>query len=208
MDIERITNKQKEYLMLYGIYTILYINDTACFSIQQLNKDVMCRDKESKKVYNALRRRCHAYLMDIEKIIGEDMDGYVAYCTEMDDICNNTYVEFKESLMNAYKNANIEDCEYLSKVETMRSIVGLSVETCINIAEKIQKYNQKAKAFEKYALLDIQRVANNFATWSYRNVPKDARIELGKESKTVEIFNRLSELLVDYNSFEKSYLKS
>ena len=40
MIVEKISKEQEERLLLYATYTILYLNDTACFAIQQLSSSV------------------------------------------------------------------------------------------------------------------------------------------------------------------------
>ena len=94
--MKEITKEQEDRLLLYSIYTILYLNDTACFSVQQLNKDVMERDKESQKIYKALLKRNKFYLNKMASIVDRSIDYYCDYCTAMDEICDNAYSDFKD----------------------------------------------------------------------------------------------------------------
>lgn len=206
--MKEIAKEQEERLLLYATYTILYLNDTACFSIQQISKDVAQKDKESKKIYGALLKRNKQYLERINKIVDNKMDYYCDFCTEMDNICDDAYSDFKDSLRNVYKNAGIEDYEYLSKVETMRSMVDLSVEAGRKVINNISIVLPKAKFLENYILNDIKRVSNNFAKWSYRKVPKGIVVDLNDDSETMKKFNELSGCLIDFYSFDKAYRKA
>ncbi len=208
MDIQELTQEHKEMLMLYAMYTISYINDTACFSIQQLNKDVMSKDKESKKIYGALLKRCSSYLNDLDEAIGDKIDTFCAYNETMDDICDDVYFDFRQTLMNAYKESQMDDYEYLAKVETMRTIVGLSVDICRDISTSIKQYIPEGDVFMNHALLDIQRVANNFARWSYRKIPSDIKVNVGKGSETSKKLDMFNRLIVDWKSFDKAYKNS
>lgn len=205
MTIENISKEQEERLLLYATYTILYLNDTACFSIQQLGKSVGTKDKESKKIYGALLKRATSYNNNITKIVSKNMDYYCDYCSSMDDICDAHYFSFKNSLFKAYKDYGISDYEYFSEVETMRSMIELSVEAGRKIISDIKKHIPKVEWLEQYLLLDIMRVANNFANWSYRKVPKDVKIDFNLNTDVMISFHKLSECIIDYNSFDKSY---
>ena len=59
-----------------------------------------------------------------------------------------------------------------------------------------------------YLPVDMLRVANNFANWEYRKIPKDIVINFNEESEVMHEFRKLSECLIDYNSFDKAYRKS
>ena len=111
MITQKISKEQEEGLLLYSIYTILYLNDTACFYVQQLSSKIP-NEKECKKIYGALLKRSKEYLHKIEKIVDNKMEYYCDYCTEMDDICDKQGVSFRESLQKAYSDANIEKAEY------------------------------------------------------------------------------------------------
>lgn len=203
-----ITKEQEERLLLYATYTILYLNDTACFSIQQLGKSVKERDKESQKIYGALLKRNKHYLDAINKIVDNKMDYYCDYCTEMDNICDDAYSEFKASLHNAYSDANIDDCQYMAQVETMRSMVELSVEAGKKVIDSVSTATPRAKWLGNYLLADMIRVANNFANWSYRKVPKGIKVDLSIDSDVMNKFKDLSGKLIDYESFITAYKRA
>jgi hypothetical protein len=54
-------------------------------------------------------------------------------------------------------------------------------------------------------MTDLMRVANNFADWSYRKVPKDIKVDLKEGSDVINKLQELSKFLIDYSSFEKAY---
>lgn len=203
--MNKITKEQEDTLCLYAIYTILYMNDMACFSVQQLNKQVMNKDKESKKIYGALLKRSRLYLNKIEEVVDRTLDVWCDYCTNMDDICDDAYSKFKEELFNTYNKSNIEDCDYMANVEVMRSMVELSVEAGKHIIKDVCMYIPDATWLQNYLLVDMMRVANNFANWSYRKVPRDVKINFNDESEVMVKFHEFSSLLIDYGNFNKSY---
>ena len=207
MIVEKISKEQEERLLLYATYTILYLNDTACFAIQQLSSRVP-DDKESKKIYGALLKRSKQYLAKIDKIVDNKMDYYCDFCTEMDSICDEQLFAFKKSLQKSYNDANIENYEYLSMVETMRSMVDLAVVAGKDVVTKLSVALPKISWLLNYLPVEMLRVANNFANWEYRKIPKDIVINFNEESEVMQEFRKLSECLIDYNSFDKAYRKS
>ena len=207
MIVEKISKEQEERLLLYATYTILYLNDTACFAIQQLSSRVP-DDKESKKIYGALLKRSKQYLSKIDKIVDNKIDYYCDFCTEMDSICDEQLFAFKKSLQKSYNDANIDNHEYLSMVETMRSMVDLAVTAGKDVITKLSVSLPKLSWLSNYLIVDMLRVANNFANWEYRKIPKGVIINFNEESEVMQEFRKLSECLIDYNSFDKAYRKS
>ena len=184
------------------------MNDMACFSIQQLGKLVQDKDKESKKIYGALLKRSGEYQRTIDKIVDNKMDYYCDYCTEMDSICDDAYFEFKTSLKNAYSNANIDDYEYISQVEIMRSMVELSVEAGKRVIYDATKVLKQADFLKNYLIVDMLRVANNFSKWAYRKIDNNVKVDLNEDGEVMTNFRKLSECLIDYYSFDKAYRES
>ena len=206
--MEELSKKQEHTLLLYAMYTILYMNDTACFSIQQLGADVKTKDKESRKIYGALLKRGNHYLNYLSKTISTSMEGYCDYCTFMDELTDDLYEQYKQSIKKAYMEASIDDFDYCSKVETMRSMIELSIEASNQIINKISEYTKEVYWLKNYQLHDIFRVATNFSNWAYRKVPNGVKADLGEGSEVVKNFRKLNEELMNYDNFEKSYSKS
>lgn len=207
MDIKKMSKEQEERLLLYATYTILYLNDTACFTIQQLSQ-IVPNNKESRKIYGALLKRNKEYLSEINKIVDNKMDYYCDFCTEMDSICDNQLFAFKKTLQKAYAESNIDNSAYFASVELMRSMVDLAVEAGKNVISKLSVVLPKISWLLKYLPTDMMRVANNFANWEYRKIPKGIVINFTEESEVMQEFRKLSECLIDYNSFDKAYRKS
>lgn len=207
MIADKISKEQEERLLLYSTYTILYLNDTACFAVQQLGSNIP-EEKETRKIYGALLKRSREYLSQIEKIVDKKIDYFCDYCTEMDNICDEQYFVFKNSLQKSYAIANIKNAEYFATIETMRSMVDLSVEAGKSVVSKISAALPKAKWLLNYLLVDMLRVANNLAKWEYRKIPKDIVINFNEDSDVMKEFRKLSECMIDYNSFDKAYRKA
>lgn len=204
MITSKISKEQEERLLLYSTYTILYLNDTACFSIYQLGSEIP-EEKEVKKIYGALLKRSKEYLEKINKIVDNKMDYYCDYCTEMDKICDEHFFAFQKSLQKAYAYANVENAEYFATIETMRSMVDLAVEAGKKVVSSIDVALPKAKWLLNYLPNEMLRVANNLAKWEYRKIPKNIVVDFNEESEVIQKFRKLSECLIDYNSFDKAY---
>lgn len=199
---------KEEQLLLYATYTILYLNDTACNCIKELQQYVDGMDKESKKIYGALSKRANKYFEALGNIVDNSIDYLADYCSEMDDLCYSPMLNFKNALYDAYKEHNIDNSEYYTQVETMRSMVELAIVASKKVIASVYTKVPKAKWLNNYIINEIGRVANNFADWSYRKVPKDLHINLNDDCCVMKHFREMSEIMVDFKSFHKAYTKA
>ena len=56
--------------LVYATYVIIYANDTACNAALELEKYVVDEDKETKKIYRALKRRAIGYIRFFNELVG------------------------------------------------------------------------------------------------------------------------------------------
>ncbi len=201
-----LKEKQEENILLYSTYTILYLNDTACNCIKDLSPYMQNKDKESKKIYGALMKRAKCYFDNINSLIGDKIEYFADYCSEMDDILYKPTLDFKTALLKLYKG--LDDCEYYAQIEITRSIIGLSISVSNKIIEKASKITQNASWLKQYVLSDLGRIANNLSDWAYHYTPKDFKIDLNKQSALMDSFSKLSQAMVDFESFDKAYRKA
>lgn len=199
---------EEEKILLYSTYTILYLNDTACNLVKEVETYMHDKDKESKKIFGALIKRVNEYLEKVNSVIQDKVDYFADYNTEMDDLCYDATIDFKNELFDVYSMHNLGDCEYLTQVETMRSMIDLALYASQRVIENASKKTSRAKWLNFYVISDISRVGNNFANWTYRKLPKDTGFNVNDESDVMKKFRKLSEILVDFKSFDVAYRKA
>lgn len=200
--------EDEQKILLYATYTILYLNDTACNCVKDLIDIVKSKDKESQKIYGALTKRALGYFRNINDIIGDKIDFFADFCSEMDDICDQLLVDFKNSIRDAYMRCSLEDSDYYAKVETMRSMVGLAMFASNKIINTAKDKISDISFLKNYVMTDMSKIADNFSNWAYRNVPKNLNVNFNEESEVMVIFRELSQKMVDFESFDKAYRRA
>ena len=84
-------------------------------------------------------------------------------------------------------------------------MVDLAVEAGKKVVASINVALPKANWLLNYLPNDMLRVANNLAKWEYRKIPKNIVVDFNEESEVMQEFRKLSECMIDYNSFDKAY---
>lgn len=202
-----IPKEKEEQFSLFATYTILYIHDTACNCIKELEPYIKDKDKETKKIYGALKKRANEHFDKVNNVVSTSINYLADFCSEMDDICYDSMLAYKNALYDTYKEKNLEDCEYYTQVETMRSMVEVANFSAKRILESLKQIIPNVVWLEYYTIPDLVKIANNFADWCYRKTPKDLQIDYVK-SGVIEKLHKVSELMVEYKSFDKAYLKA
>lgn len=205
--MKKLTTKETN-LLLYSMYTMLYLNDTACNAIKELEPYLKDKDKESQKIFGALKKRANTYFDTLNKIVGDRIDYYADFCTEMDELSYTPLLNLKNALYDVYVQENLDDCEYYTQVETMRTLVDLSVIASNQIYQSALNETKEAERLKFYILHDLQRVANNFTKWVYRKIPHNTNLDFSKDSKVMQCFAEFSRVMLDCKSFHEAYLKA
>lgn len=203
-----IKKEQENKLLLYAMYTILYLNDTACNCVKELEPYIANKDKETKKIYGALKKRVNTYFNAINKVVDKNIDYLADYCSEMDDICYDSMLNFKNALYDVYCSHTLDDSEYYTQVETMRSMVEMSKFATNKVIDTIKYKVPNTSWLSNYMIPDFSKIANNFADWVYRKTPKDIQINFNEDSETMKYFREMSSLMVDFKSFDAAYTKA
>lgn len=203
-----VPKEKEENLLLYATYTILYLNDTAYNCVKELEPYIEDKDKETKKIFGALKKRVDKYFHNLNTIAKDSIAYLADYCAEMDDICYDSMLAFKNSLYDVYTECNLDDSEYFTQVETMRSMAEVSFVASKKIVNALKRKVRKTDCLNNYISDEFSKIANNFADWAYRKAPKDLNINFNEDTEVMKNFQEMSGLMVDYNSFSEAYKKA
>lgn len=179
-------------LLTLATYQILYVNDLAINAINELGGLVSCRGKEDKRIYGALSRRIRKYNAEINNIIGSNMAFFSEFNLAMDELIEDKYKEYKESIYNVYQARQIEDANYLSYVEVARSMTEYAVLVNKKTVEGLLRITDKCLSLKHYRLTELQTICENFADWCYRKVEG---FDLNKEGDCLQCFRELDKTL-------------
>lgn len=199
---------REDNILKYATYTILYANDLACNCIKDLKPFIAHKDKETQKIYGALLKRATNYLRFVRGVIKEESNNFLAdYNSVMDDINDESVVLFKEAIINAYKQGNISEYEFLGNVEVARSMFYLSIATLDCLISKLSSSAINSFCLNTYSLKPYSYIMDNFVKWCYRFAEKEMScdLDISKDEEVMKHFVKINENLLNYESFDKCY---
>ena len=199
---------REDNILKYATYTILYANDLACNCIKDLRPFIAHKDKETQKIYGALLKRATNYLRFVRSVIKEESNNFLAdYNSVMDDINDESVVLFKEAIINAYKQGNISEYEFLGNVEVARSMFYLSIATLDCLISKLSSSAINSFCLNTYSLKPYSYIMDNFVKWCYRFAEKEMScdLDISKDEEVMKHFVKINENLLNYESFDKCY---
>lgn len=199
---------REDNILKYATYTILYVNDLACNCIKDLMPFIAHKDKETQKIYGALLKRATNYLRFVRLVIKEESNNFLAdYNSVMDDINDESVVLFKEAIINAYKQGNISEYEFLGNVEVARSMFYLSIATLDCLISKLSSSAINSFCLNTYSLKPYSYIMDNFVKWCYRFAEKEMScdLDISTDEEVMKHFVKINENLLNYESFDKCY---
>ena len=78
------TKQERENAFAYAFYTSMYALDTLCNFIRELAPMIADKDKETRKIYGALKKRANAHLRTFDKELGDDASVFALFCEYRD----------------------------------------------------------------------------------------------------------------------------
>lgn len=197
MDKKELTEDEKEAILRTAVYNVLYINDLATGAIVDIGDFVKDKDKRTRTLFKALKKRIHEYRKELEAIIGQDRLAFFSdYNEKMDDCAYDAYIAFRDAIREVLIKNNVEDYKLIASVEVARTMVGYSCLTIENRIKDCLKYNDKIVDLRYYKMSDIQRVIEDFSEWTIRKI-KHTNIDLNHDAKCTETYKALDKILTN-----------
>lgn len=194
--------QEEDNVLSYITLSLLYLNDLVCNAIRDLEPHVANKDKETKKIYGALKKRAVKYLNQVNTMMKPDIYRLAFYFSYMDDLCEESLREYAMEIRAVFDKYDVNDPIYLSQVEIIRCLADKAVLTNKYMVEYARKVTPKALKMSEFRLDDIKRVANNFAFWAYRHIETSEPVNFNNEEKAYEAFSKLCKVLISPKSHE------
>lgn len=203
-------DKKDSNVVLYCVYSILYANDLSCNMIQDLERFVKCKDKETRKIYGALIKRVKKYKSMLYEIMGDAVGFFADYNENMDDINDENLTKFRTSIINFYKEQGFDDYEFLGYIEAAHTSLVFSNNVRNVVLDVAKQHEVDVKRLYIYNLLELKKVMDDLSHWCYRHVRKTLveEINLFQDKGILENFAQMNENLLNYDNFEKCYTKT
>lgn len=194
-------NNQHDRALAFATYTVLYVNDTVCNCVRLLSPMIAKRDKETRKIYGALKKRANAHLRRLDKVLADKAAYYADFCGEMDDKCDPLLDNYKHTLERVFASSNVQDASYYAHIEMIRTITAYSVKVIDALVDKIKEHTPLATRLRYWQLVEMPEIADNLAKWVYREIPADVSIDFNACDDVMSTFNALCEAWFDYDSY-------
>lgn len=151
-----------------AIYNILYVNDLACACVVDMEDKVKSQDKETQKIFGALKKRMRRYERTIMEILGDKMNFLAEYNFEMDEKVHDKVSELYSVIFNFLKEKKVDNCEFIALSSMAYTMIGYSIVSIDHRIEELIKTNKDITNMENYKLTEMLRISKNLCDWVSR----------------------------------------
>lgn len=197
--------KEIEYYVTTAIYNILYVNDLACSCIVDLADFVKKENKETRRIYSALRKRQIYYDIDIQKMLHKEISFFAEYNSQMDIYARSKLEEFTNAIEKVLKENNVDNARFIALTETARTVVGYSVLNIENRINECLQYEKDCVNLRQYKLEHLKRIAEQLSDWVSR---KCRNIDLNKSEEVMTAYRSLDKVLTSSEIINKSIFEA
>lgn len=199
-------NKEIDRRIVVAIYNILYVNDLACACVIDLQDYInKIQDKETQKIYGALRKRQRSYEEIICGVLENQLDKFAEYNSYMDEHVQPLLSRLTDEITNLLDSCGVENARFIALTETARTIIGYSV---INVEKRIKEclyISREVVNLRGYKLSDMKRVAENLSKWVSRKCPN---IDLNRKDKIINAYRELDKILTNKDIINQSIINA
>ena len=191
--------------LVYATYVIIYANDTACNSVLELETFIKDEDKETKKIYRALKRRAIGYIRFFNELVGELSWNTSEYFSSMDEktevFVDGIYKEIECLLVEC----GAEKPKLYAKLEQVRILCHIAVEIHNSLMKECLKNNIKTYNLKCYSLKELKKVADSLSSWADRHFKSKIVCDISENNRVLDIVREINESLMSYENFFSSY---
>ena len=191
--------------LVYATYVIIYANDTACNSVLELEKFIKDEDKETKKIYRALKRRALDYIRFFNNLVGELSWATSEYFGSMDDQLNGFIDDMYDELERYLKECCAEKPKLYAKLEQVRLLCHIAVDIHNSLMNECSKNNISTYNLESYRLSELKRVSDNLSEWADRHFKSKTPCDMSSNKRLIEMLTEIHKSLMSYENFFNSY---
>lgn len=189
---------------LYAMYLTMYANDTACNCIYDIKPYVANKDKETIKIYGALKKRADSYFELVRKVIkikglyfiadfNGIIDEYVDSATEM----------LVKTIRGCLRKHNIEDDGLLYTTIVAHVLTDFAINNTRGFSSSLKRTDPKMRGLDNWTITEIQRVMTNFYLWVCRKIPNNVLKEMNNLVAPVTIL--YANGITNIPNFERAY---
>lgn len=197
------TNKN-DNAILYATYISLYVNDIACNSIYDIKRYVANKDKETRKIYGALKKRADHYFAHVNKVVHLDGSYFLANFNQIIDECADKPMEMLiKTIKGCLRKYHIDDDGLICNTIVAHILIETAVKVVTTLSDEIKKEDRWKRGLDGWKITEIKRVAKNFYLWVLRKVDNEVIQEMNRVVEPITLL--FSSSVFGYKNFEKAY---
>lgn len=156
-------------IVLVSTYQCMALNELACCCVLDIELSVKDKDKETKKLYYAAKKRVDKYQKDMNKITLETGTLYSDFNDHLDEYVQPLLRKYREAIENYITNIKgVEFPYFCSLVEVARSMTKFSItETHERIIE-CNRHIKDASGLAYYKQKELLDILTNLTKWIFR----------------------------------------
>lgn len=194
-ELYKIKYITEEDIIMTCIYNIIYVNDLACSCVIDLQDYINDQDKETQKVYRALKKRQKEYEAFLNETLTDKLSLLAEYNSAMDDHVLPVIEWFKDAMRKQISNASDDNVDFISLVEVARTIIGYSTISVEKRIEQCLKYNKDSVNLRGYKLVEMLSIVENLSKWTTRKCKK---IDLNDSKEIIDSYRELDKTLTNF----------
>lgn len=200
------TEQERENAFAYAFYTSMYALDMLSNFIRELAPMIANKDKETRKIYGALKKRANAHLRTFDKELGDDAYNFALFCEHKDDEVDGKLLAYKQTFMRAYRE--LSHPEFYAHIEATRILSEFVNNSIKNTIKNVTEIEPKVWWIKAYINDDIPRIANNLADWVYGQIPEDSKVDFSEGTKIDDALGALGRSLFSVDAYYDAYQKA
>lgn len=193
----------EEGIVRYTSMVVIYSTDMAYNYIKALEPFIEHQDKETRRIYGALRKRYKRFFHYANDIYKEDV-GFVAdYSSIIDDRIDPIIEEFTEFVNDALESKKVPDAELIARTEMARVLTHFAV-ISVDCMEQVMKESKIPTGVSNvFKMKDSASALDDLYGWVSRKVHCD--ININENGEVQEFLNKLSTNVMAFDKFAEAY---
>lgn len=184
-------------VVLLSVYMAMAVNELACCCVLDIEPSIKDKDKETKKIYFAAKKRVMKYQREINDVTMTTGSIYADFNDTFDCYIQPILTRYRDGLYNYLSEIKgVENPHFCALVELARAVTKMSITEISNRIIECQKIDKDALSLQHYKLKDLSDVLNNLTKWVFR---KADDINYNDSEECVKAYSELIDTLNNPN---------
>lgn len=193
-------------ILLISVYQVMALNEMSNCCILDIEPSIKNRDKETKKLYYAAKKRVNRYQKEVNSLTVSSGTVYADFCDSLDVYIQPLLAKYQQAVEDYLSTIKgVENPYFASLVEVARSMTKLSITEISNRIKECIKFAEDSIALRHYKQKELLDIVNNLVKWVFR---KAEDIDYNKSPECVEAYKNLVDAYQNPNIIGECIIKA